>query len=246
MKLSKAKREKLDKIRKRVLGFLFGQHCVCCGKIIELHLNLCPECAENLTENTEGCLKCGCPKNQCVCHEKRFEFSSLLSPYLYEGPAVDGIRQMKESVGAPSAEFFADKMIGIITHHSLQNSIDLIVSVPLTKRRKREKGYNQSDLIARRISRNLEIPFDPNAIEKVFETKPQHKCTAFQRTGNVFGVYEADYDLCHGKNILLVDDVTTGRTTLNECAKMLYIAGANQVVCVTAATAVLQKSKRTE
>lgn len=225
---------RLEKIRKNLLGFIFGDRCACCGEIIEMGKSVCNKCAEQLKYRVEGCSKCGNPKDSCLCKNRQYEFDGIYSPYLYKGPAREGVLRMKADTGAPTAEFFGDIIGQMLIEKGISEKIDLIVCVPLTKEREREKGYNQSHLLAKRISRHLDLPYEKKGLKKLYNNKCQHTCNALYRIGNVFGVYEADRELCSGKNILIVDDVSTGRSTLNECAKMLKIAGALDVYCAVA------------
>ncbi|MBR4282123.1 MAG: ComF family protein [Clostridia bacterium] len=244
MKISKETRVKLDKARRFILDFILGKRCACCGIIIENHKKLCGECEKTIIENISGCEKCGQPISACVCKRERFEFDGIIAPYLYEGPVKSGIRRMKKDIGGDTAEYFADILTEWIKLKGLNTKIDLIVCVPLTKEREREKGYNQSGLLAKRLSKNSDIPYNKYAMTKLYSNKEQHYCSAIDRVGNVFGIYEADEDICCDKNILLVDDVTTGGSTLNECAKMLKIAGANKVYCAVAAITVKQNKTK--
>ena len=238
MKLSKDTRKRLDKICEFILAFILGKRCACCGEIIETHKNLCERCKDKIVTNDNGCDTCGQPKATCVCKRQRFEFDGIISPFIYDGAVKDGIRRMKKDVGGDTAEYFGDEISRLVCVKQWQNKIDLIVCVPLTKEREREKGYNQSALLAKRISKNLSIPFSKNALVKLYKNKEQHHLRILDRAGNVLGVYEAVGEICENKNILLIDDVTTGGATLNECAKMLKIAGANKVYCAVAAVTV--------
>lgn len=244
MKMSKETKIKLEKIRKVVLDFILGKRCACCGKIIENNKDLCESCKDNILKNIDGCKRCGQPKSSCVCKTQRFEFTRIIAPYVYEGPVKSGIGRMKKEIGGDTAEYFADVITNQLKIEELNQKIDLIVCVPLTKEREKEKGYNQSGLLAKRISKNLDIPFNKSTIVKIYHNKEQHRCKALHRTGNVLGVYEANEEICNGKNLLLVDDVTTGGSTLNECAKMMKIAGAKSVYCAVVAITVNKQKCR--
>ncbi len=246
MKLSKEIRKRLDILRKFVVAFILGKRCACCGEIVETHKNLCKYCEEQIITNHNGCERCGQPKESCVCKKQRFEFDRIISPYLYENVIKDGIGRMKQDIGGDTAEYFGDKISEIIILKQLQSKIDLVVCVPLTKEREYKKGYNQSELLAKRISKNLDIPYNRKAIVKLYSNKEQHRLRALDREGNVLGVYEAANEICNNKNILLVDDVTTGGATLNECAKMLKIAGAKMVCCAVVAITVKHKQKNAD
>ena len=114
---------------------------------------------------------------------------------------------------------------------------DFICYVPFTLSQKLHRQYNQSELLAEKLSEKLNIPLNDVMI-KLFDTKSQHKMNFRYRVGNVFGVYDIkeDQDVT-GKIILLVDDVRTTGSTLNDCARILKIRGADKVYCTVAALA---------
>lgn len=113
---------------------------------------------------------------------------------------------------------------------------DGIVYVPITARKKRERGYNQSLLLAEAMGRQLQLPVIHDGLIRLYDTEDQHASHPNQRKGNVFGVFEADPALVSGKHLLLVDDIITTGATLEECGKMLYLAGCEEICAVTAAS----------
>ena len=106
----------------------------------------------------------------------------------------------------------------------------------LTSKSRKERGYNQCELLAENISKNLGIEFRKNVIQKVFETKKQHRITPALRRGNLVGAFDvASPSDVEGKIILLCDDICTTGETLNECSKMLWLYGAKEIYCVSLA-----------
>lgn len=104
-----------------------------------------------------------------------------------------------------------------------------IVPIPLASARKRVRGYNQSELIARCWSRRWRIPVWDGVVVRSRETGSQTRLTPEQRQGNVAGSFQ----ICAGTLDSLVDDVVTTAATLNECAKVLYGAGTRIISYVT-------------
>ena len=118
-------------------------------------------------------------------------------------------------------------------------TIDFIIPVPLSEKRLKERGFNQSLLLAERIAGTLKIPLEPDVLIKFRDTAIQHDLDYEQRIQNLRGAFRvADNMDLTGKRILIVDDVATTCTTLSECGKALYLAGAERVLCCTAAIAV--------
>ena len=124
-------------------------------------------------------------------------------------------------------------------------AFDQITCVPMRTAKEKERGYNQSALLAQELSKLLEIPVHCHLLRKCADTPAQHELKGAERRGNVFGVFEvAKPELTQGKTILLCDDVKTTGATLDECAKMLKLAGAQEVYC--ACIAVTRKNKSAE
>ncbi|RMF67472.1 MAG: ComF family protein [Calditrichaeota bacterium] len=116
---------------------------------------------------------------------------------------------------------------------------ELLVPVPLHKTRLRERGYNQSALLAHAISHETGIPVDESALKRVRYTRQQAKLGASERMANVRGAFRTTAgSLLAGKNVVLVDDVFTTGSTLEACAETLKTAGVKRVFAVTAAQAI--------
>jgi len=114
----------------------------------------------------------------------------------------------------------------------------VIVPVPLHKKRMRVRGYNQSELLARELSVRLGLPLTSDVLKRVSETKPQFDLKKDERTKNILGAFSISEKFktkLKGKNIVLVDDITTTGSTLKECAKVLKKSGVTKVLGVTLA-----------
>jgi len=115
--------------------------------------------------------------------------------------------------------------------------VDLVVPVPISLSRRSERGYNQAALLARPITLCFGLEYRPQALEKSRETRSQVGLSLEERQTNVHGAFFAEHRIVEGKNILVVDDVTTSGATLNACAQALRLAGAKEVYCLTLARA---------
>jgi len=117
-------------------------------------------------------------------------------------------------------------------------SVDSIVPVPLHKRKRKERGFNQSDIIARQLSEKLGIPVLSDSVIRKRNTRTQTGLSREQRQRNVKGAFEFTGKLSlKGKRLLLVDDVLTTGSTMRECARTLKTAGADRILGVTLAVA---------
>jgi ComF family protein len=114
---------------------------------------------------------------------------------------------------------------------------DLITPVPLHQRRQRERGYNQSELLAHALGDACGLPVQAKAVQRMRHTHQQALLGVHERRANVRGAFRATPALVRDRRVLLVDDVFTSGATLSECAAALLDAGAQQVLAVTLARA---------
>jgi ComF family protein len=115
---------------------------------------------------------------------------------------------------------------------------DLFVPVPLHRRRRRERGFNQAGVLAEELSRLTGMPVLSDALSKTINIRPQTSLRSEARRANIRGAYRvARPEAVRGKTIVLVDDVCTTGSTLGECARVLRKAGAADVRGVTIARA---------
>ena len=113
---------------------------------------------------------------------------------------------------------------------------DIIIPVPVSKKRFKQRGYNQSALIAKNLAKTLNIDYKENVLVKIKDNKPQSEMGQDKRKSNVKGVYTIkNKEIINQKKILLIDDIFTTGNTVNECAKVLIENSANNVGIFTIA-----------
>lgn len=105
----------------------------------------------------------------------------------------------------------------------------ILIPVPLHKKRLKWRGFNQSELLAKIVAKKSDIKIDTTSLIKTRHNKPQINLGAIERRENVIDSYKWNGERIDGKNIILIDDVLTTGSTLNECARVLKEAGANEV-----------------
>lgn len=120
---------------------------------------------------------------------------------------------------------------------SLHWPIDMLIPVPLGKKRLKERGYNQVALVARPLAYQLGLHYEPGALVKARDTHSQVGLTISQRSENVQDAYQADSQVVKGKNVLIMDDVATTGSTISACTTALLSAGAREVYVLTIARA---------
>ena len=151
-------------------------------------------------------------------------------------PASSIVHALKYGGWSAVATQIAERMSHLSWPRDVMEERAALVPIPLASARKRERGYNQSALIAAGLSERWRIPVWENVVVRRRETRSQTQLTPEQRLGNVAGSFqicERNPDALRGAHVVIVDDVVTTGATLNECAKMLYDAGARIISYVT-------------
>jgi ComF family protein len=175
-----------------------------------------------------------------ACLKKRPDYSVAWAPFVYEGAAAEAIKQLKYEKKTFLAPLLANLMVPLAERKVSDLERPLVMPVPLHPRRLRERGYNQSLLLARALANKLKLELDYLSLRKLRHTSPQMSLDMDRRHTNVRGAFKVkDQSRCGGRDILLIDDVATTGTTLNECAMALMEAGAKAVACLTFAKAAL-------
>jgi len=169
-----------------------------------------------------------------LCRVRFYAFDRARSFATYNEPLSEAILLMKYDEVTRLGGWFAEKLAGIVSRAPGEWDADLVVPVPLHKDRRRERGYNQAELIARPLAKRLGLPLDPGLLVR---TKPRPPRLVLSRTEHWESVRGA-YATREGRQvdnlrILLVDDVLTTGATLDACARALKKAGASAVLGLT-------------
>ncbi len=217
------------------LDTLFPNKCVSCERIIPKGENLCDYCKEFISETAPDnrCKVCGCIKEDCQCRYHVFHFTACTAPFYNNDIAKQIVYAFKFRRKQEFADFLAQRMALSVRTDFYGVNFDALVYVPLLLKHELKRGYNQSRELGISISQILDIPLVENALGCNEKRFVQHKTDIRKRFQNVKGVYYPNLSL-KGRRVLLVDDIKTTGATLDECAKALLKAGANEVYCVTA------------
>lgn len=231
---------------KRLSYAFFTKRCEICGEVIELNDTLCEDCKGIKPITSPRCTSCGCSKNDCTCKKNKNEYKQLVAPYYYEDSIIRAVHNFKDNKMPFLADKFADDIILAINDCYSDIKFDYITFVPLRPLKCIKRGYNQAQLIGEGISKSLGVQCVP-LLKKVRYTGVQHHKSARERKAAAFGSYDIinkHKSSLSGKVILLVDDVKTTGSTLNECAKMLSIYGATVYATSFAITKQRKKSSK--
>ena len=220
----------------KLLEIIFPRKCAFCNIIINKDY-ACKKCKKKL-------------EYMCInyVHEevKKHEFENLICAYPYIGMIREKLLEFKFKNKKFLYRALSEKLIIDIKKISIQK-FDYIIPVPISFNRYLERGYNQSYLIAKFISKELNKPLIKFGLVKVKNNRKQSLLSMAERAQNVKGVYRVlNSRLIDGKNILLIDDIFTTGTTVEECSKVLKNNGAQRIIVATVAKAENKSNKTKE
>ena len=219
------------------LDLIFPPTCGGCGKPGSRWCEDCQHKVQNLIEPV--CEICGISMNVpglCAdCQRARPRYRMLRSWSIFDDPVRNALHKLKYRRDMALGDALAAQLSQF--EINLKWPVEVIVPVPLGKKRSQERGYNQVSLIARPLALATGIAFAPDALHRVRETRSQVGLSKLERRANVSGAFQAQRKRVHDRIVLLMDDVATTGSTLSSCAEALYAAGARDVFALTVSRA---------
>jgi len=250
---------KTSSLLQRISRHLLPSSCILCGQANSEHTNLCQLCRHSLPFIQHGCSRCALPFPASVtstnthasscklcgrCQHHPPYFDQIFAPLTYEFPTDHLMNRFKHQGKFACGALLCDLLIDYLKDSPAQNSIeqkkipatvaDFIVPIPLHWQRQFHRGFNQADWIARRISRQLQIPINQRLVSRIAHTPSQQGLNRKQRLNNLRESFQIRpsqrNNIVREKTILLVDDVMTTGSTFNIIAKLLKANGAAKVM----------------
>lgn len=207
---------KILKIQEKILNLIYPKTCGICGKINSNAL--CKKCEINLNKQSE---------NQIIKEGTEIEdkkFNELMYIFRYEGKIRKIIIDYKFNEKSYIYVTFVNFLLKNKKIFENIKNYDTIIPVPISKKRKKTRGYNQSLLIAKEIAQRTNLKLMNDCLIKTKNIIEQSKLNKEDRIQNIQGVYKLkNMKLIENKKILLIDDIYTTGSTVNECSKMLRI-----------------------
>lgn len=221
------------KFFEKLLNLFFPQNlkCIFCGEDIPDYDNdpLCDDCKKSIdifNDSKNRCKVCDQPIygeseycENCKSHTKSFDKAT--APFIYVGKVRSSILKFKSNNARYLALPMAKLMINRLKSEDMLD-FDIIIPVPSSEKTKKQRGYNQAELLANEIGKNLERPVLSDILIKTKETKHQKELGFIERQENLISAFELkDKKNIKNKNVLIVDDILTTCATANSCAKLL-------------------------
>lgn len=233
----------LTEIIKGVVDFIFPSLCyVCKTKLQEEEISVCSFCFSNLELITfPYCLRCGKPSRHTVCNEcilMPHKFQKVRALGRYTGILKELILGFKYKRKLKIGKLLG-KMLGeVLKKEKMVQGVDFIIPVPMYKVRLRDRGFNQSEILAQEVSKINSIPVMTGNLVQLFPSLPQKELKGEKeeqirkRKENVANVFKVKNPAAlKNKKILLIDDIYTTGATLDACSSTLLTSGVFSVIC---------------
>ena len=252
--MSRAAPDLIRRLAGRAADLVWPRVCAVegCGRVSDRPgRHICSSCFASLPFHEAGgaCRTCGAliaaktshefTCEECRAHPPKYEFAR--SALTYAEPADQMLMDFKFRRATWLCEDFTDLLEGLVRAKLPFHEIDVVAPVPLHPARERERGYNQSALLARALARRINRRADCSSLVRTRNTQHQARLDEASRRTNLrdaFDVPDARY--VRGRVVLLIDDIMTTGSTLDQCARPLLATGAARVWCATVARAVLR------
>jgi ComF family protein len=226
----------LTKLKRAALDLVFPQRCLGCGEEGEL---LCKACLKTLPRIFPPvCPRCSRPQASEIlcpaCSNWHTSIDCIRSPLKFDGLVRKAIHEFKYK----NLRSLDEPLAGLLKEYFYRYPlpVEVVVPVPLHPQRLRERGYNQSELLARKFAALFHFPLNVSALKRTSFNKPQVKTESLrERRQNVQGCFSCTSKDLANKQVLLIDDVSTSGATLDACALALKTSGAGQVYALVAA-----------
>ncbi len=219
-------KKRLDECKVQLLDIMFPNRCPFCNEFIMWSEVSCRKCGDSLESAMNvSCQNTEYPDNICA------------ALFFNDEKVRKAVYDFKHS-GAPNlAEYTAS-----VTENVLRNDhIDVVTSVPMGRKKRSKRGFNQADILAKCIGKRLDTSVNLKLIIKSDTDEEQHTLSREDRQEHVRSLFSGNGADLSGKNVLICDDVITTGSTLNECARILKNMGAARVIAVACAATKLEK-----
>ena len=218
-----------------VFAFISAPRCPGCGILLENpRLPVCPGCEAKLTFPGDGpvCLICRSPHGvACNCQANR---KDMIPDFYYWATYTQVMRELihrfKFEGQLKLGEYLTSAALTVLIERLASHKFDSIIPIPMLKRDKHKRTFNQTELISEVVSAGLNTPFNPNILRKVKKTKLQANLGRDERWSNIRGAFSIEDSInLSGASCLLVDDIVTTGATSWEAARTLYAGGVAKV-----------------
>lgn len=224
----------LNKLLHKIITLFYPNHCLICNRLTS-NKYFCKNCKEPELLSVKLCPNCGSPLKYCSCKFYFYYFDKAVTCFEKANEAETAFYSFKFGQNLLGASYFGEVMADKASKSFGGANIDYVTSVPMHRLKKHSRGYNQSELLARKIAKINNLKYKTLLIQPK-ATPIQHKASSIsERFDNVRDKYKVKNDkVLKNKTVLLVDDIMTTGATISECARQLKLSGCEKVYVITA------------
>lgn len=226
-------------IRKILFGII-PNNCPFCDDIIYDETSVCSKCTDKIKYvHHPKCFRCGKPldaeeREYCFdCDNKHHLYERGLASFVYDDMVKKSIYRFKYENRKQYAKGYAALIAGEYKEEIRRWGCDTIIPVPIHSKKLVSRGYNQSELLARHLSKSLEIPMDSSLLARTVDTIPQKELSVSMRRTNVENAFKITQNVVKYKKVILVDDIYTTGSTIDACAGALLNYGVEKVYFIS-------------
>ena len=232
------------------IHLIYSAQCVMCETTLQFDEKyICHACQSKIAPLREPlCRKCACElapflahtRRMCSsCASKKFYYTRCLSVIRYDELTKRVLHEVKFKKRRSLMNIFNEQLRRQLARMREELITRIVIPVPLDHKRKYERQFNQSELLAKKISRFCRLPYTSKILKRIKKGIPQSMLNRKERLSNLAGAFMVQHKKAiEAKKLLLFDDVFTTGSTVNECAKVLMDAGARDVTVFTLARAI--------
>lgn len=221
----------------QLLDLIYPRCCPFCGKVLPFQGEpACSTCFAKLKKvSSPRCLKCGKTidneeSEYCQdCSKIPKSYVRGFPVFEYQGGMKRAIYDFKYKNQRSYASFFADCIYTCYGRELKDLNVDGIIPVPVHKKKRKQRGYNQAEMIAKQLGRRLQLPMFSNILVRVKNTNPQKELNDKARMKNLKNAFNIRTNTIKLKKVLLVDDIYTTGATIEACTKVLLDYGVEEV-----------------
>ena len=220
-----------------ILNILFPRRCPVCGEIVRPAGGLiCPACFRELSfVKSPTCKKCGKEIEDetmefcadCMAHRHTYEYGLAL--FNYNDAARNSMVQIKYHNKREYLDFYGAAVAVRVEREIRRMRVDAIIPVPVHPSRRRKRGFNQAEVLAKIVGERLGIPVKAELLRRTKKTLPQKELSVGERLKNLSGAFRADEIPENIRRVLLVDDIYTTGSTIEACTRVLKTAGVETI-----------------
>ena len=220
------------------LELLYPKRCIACDKVllnIEKEMGFCRACSKKIKlVGPDYCLKCGTPINnkEELCHNCKkgthfFEQNKAI--FIYTGEMKNAMYRFKYANRRCYGKTFVWHAMKIYGNWIKEMDFDVIIPVPMYEKKKRKRGYNQAEVFAKRLSQATGIPVEDGIVRRKLDTVAMKQLNRLKRTKNLLKAFTILKNDVQFRKVLIVDDIYTTGSTLDEVARVLKDGGVKEV-----------------